>query len=107
MKRKITLNPDTIAVLCADPRQHRQQRTIYQPPLTPNPMPEPKQSFWGKVGGFFKKAKSVVKPVIEATLYVMGAAAAFLSAFARLKSASGKKAAKKSRKAFRPHVVAA
>jgi len=57
MNRKVTITPDVLNILCADPRRHAQSHTLYEPIPTPEP---PKKSFWEKVKSLCKTALKVI-----------------------------------------------
>jgi len=50
--------------------------------VEPAPQPEPKRSFWGRVGNFFKKAWQIVKPILS----IIGTLATGLNAISRFRN---------------------
>lgn len=101
MKKECKIKPDVMNILCRDPQSRR--RVEAKPIQTLEPTPEPKKSFWGRVGGFFqkvggaiKKAASFIKPVLTPVAAATAGVAALLNAIIRFKESSSKKSRKPS-----------
>lgn len=74
--KKAIISPESLYALCDTPTP--QKETV------PNYSPVPKVPFWKRIGGFFKKVVSMVRPA----LYALNVCATVLNAVSKFQSTS-------------------
>jgi hypothetical protein len=78
MNMHAAIEPEVINILSGYSTHSTQQRAEL-----PHEEPEKKQSFWQKLGGFFKKAMEAIKPILT----VVHALASALNAYSHFRNA--------------------